>query len=150
MAAVNPWKSYRQTATLTAPPGQVILMLYDGALRFLDRALSGFRCEDPGELNMTINNNLQRARDIIRELDCALDIDRGGELALTLHRLYDYFDAQIHASNLKKERDGIDEVMGHLTVLRDAWAGMLRGEGNASLTANSTAVPTLPALQPAF
>jgi flagellar secretion chaperone FliS len=95
MPAINPWKAYHQTATLTAPPGQIILMLYDGALRFLDRALTGFSCDDPAELNMTVNNNLQRARDIIRELDCALDIDRGGELAETLHRLYDYFEHRI-------------------------------------------------------
>src|SRR5579883_373318 len=121
MPAANPWRSYHQTATLTAPPGQVILMLYDGALRFLDRALSGFQCDDPGELNMAVNNNLQRAREIIRELDFALDLDRGGELAMTLHRLYEYFDRLIHSSNLKKQRAGIDEVIRHLTVLREAW-----------------------------
>ncbi len=133
MAAINPWKSYHQIATLTAPPGQIILMLYDGALRFLDRALYGFAAEDPAELNMTVHNNLQRARDIIRELDCALDIDRGGELAETLHRLYDYFDHRLHASNLKKQRDGIKEVIQHLSVLREAWASMLRGEVGVGL-----------------
>jgi flagellar protein FliS len=130
MTVINPWKSYHQTATLTAPPGQIILMLYDGALRFLERALTGFKCEDPAELNMTVNNNLQRASNIIRELNCALDADKGGELAVTLHRLYDYFETRIHASNLKKQRDGIEEVIQHLNVLRDAWATMLRGESS--------------------
>jgi flagellar protein FliS len=128
MPVKEPWKSYHQTATLTAPPGQIILMLYDGALRFLNRALSGFGHEDPAELNMRVNNNLQRAREIIRELDCALDFDKGGDLAATLHRLYDYFEARIHVSNLRKQRAGIEEVIEHLTVLRDAWATMLKGE----------------------
>lgn len=128
MPAINPWKSYRQTATLTAPPGQIILMLYDGALRFLERALSGFRCTDPAELNMTVHNNLQRAGEIIRELDCVLNLERGGELAETLHRLYAYFESRLHTSNLRKQRDGIEEVIRHLSVLRDAWAMMLRGE----------------------
>src|ERR1022692_4172072 len=114
MHPANYLRSYRQIATLTAPPGQIILMLYDGALRFLERALVGFACEDPAEFNMTVHNNLQRAHDIIRELDFALDIDRGGELAITLRRLYDYFQAQIHASNLKKQREGIEEVIEHL------------------------------------
>ena len=68
MPPINPWKSYHQTATLTAPPGQIILMLYDGVLKFLERALAGFNWEDPGQFNMTVNNNLQRASDIIREL----------------------------------------------------------------------------------
>jgi flagellar protein FliS len=133
MPATNPWKSYHQTATLTAPPGQIILMLYDGALRFLERALSGFDKVDPAEYNMTVNNNLQRARDIIRELDCALDVERGGELALTLHRLYEYFEHRIHASNVRKKREGVEEVVKHLNVLRDAWAAMLRGEGTVAI-----------------
>jgi flagellar protein FliS len=133
MAAINPWKSYHRTATLTAPPGQVILMLYDGALRFLERALTGFASEDPAELNMTVHNNLQRAHDIIRELDFALDVDKGGELAVTLRRLYDYFQHRIQASNLKKQREGIEEVIEHLNVLRDAWATMLRGGDSAEI-----------------
>lgn len=128
MPVKNPWKSYQQTATLTAPPGQIILMLYDGAVRFLERALLGFGKNDPAEFNMAVHNNLQRAQDIIRELDCALNMEQGGELAATLHRLYDYFESRIQASNLKKQAAGIQEVIDHLNVLRDAWATMLRGQ----------------------
>jgi flagellar protein FliS len=133
MPVINPWKSYHQTATLTAPPGQVILMLYDGALRFLERALTGFQRTDPAEVNMTIHNNLQRARDIIRELNCCLNLENGGDLAETLRRLYDYFEHRIHTSNVRKKREGIEEVIRHLSVLRDAWASMLRGEGPLGL-----------------
>src|SRR5579859_7633559 len=110
---------------MTAPPGQIILMLYDGALRFLQRALSGFENADPAQLNMAVHNNLQRAREIIRELDCALNLEQGGELAETLHRLYDYFEHRILSSNVKKQRAGIEEVIRHLNVLRNAWAAML-------------------------
>jgi flagellar protein FliS len=146
MAALNPWKSYHQTATLTAPPGQIILMLYDGAIRFLERALTGFASTDPGELNMTVHNNLQRASDVIRELDFALDVEKGGELASTLRRLYEYFQKRIRASNLKKHRGGIEEVIQHLNVLRDAWATMLRGEGAASI-AGQVPQPVLATVQ---
>src|SRR5258708_40317973 len=119
MPAINPWKSYHQTATLTAPPGQIILMLYDGAMRFLERALLGFEQKDPAQFNMTVNNNLQRAHEIIRELDYSLNLEQGGELAATLHRLYEYFEGRIHTSNLKKQPTGIQEVIDHLNVLRD-------------------------------
>jgi flagellar protein FliS len=138
MPVINPWKSYHQTATLTAPPGQIVLMLYDGAIRFLERALNGFACSDPAELNMTVHNNLQRASDVIRELDFALDLERGGELASTLHRLYEYFQRRILASNIRKERLGIQEVLQHLNVLRDAWSAMLKGDGPS---AQDTAIP---------
>ena len=117
-------------------------MLYDGALRFLDRALVGFDCDDPAELNMTVNNNLQRARAIIRELDCSLDVERGGDLAATLHRLYDYFEERIHDSNVRKRPEGIQEVIKHLNVLREAWSAMLRGE-SASLIAETEPVAAL-------
>jgi flagellar protein FliS len=125
MHAANPWKSYRQIAAQTAPPGQLILMLYEGALRALERSLAGFSLDDPAEANTLIHNNLQRAQDIIRELNRALNLEQGGEFAATLRRLYDYFDRRLWDSNVRKQRDGVDEVIRHLTVLRDAWATML-------------------------
>jgi flagellar secretion chaperone FliS len=135
MHVVNPWKSYRQISTLTAPPGQIVLMLYDGALRFLGRALTGFSNEDPAQANMLIHNNLQRAQDIIRELNYALDMERGGEFAATLRGLYEYFGRRLWESNTRKNREGIDEVIRHLTVLRDAWATMLSKQETVSAEA---------------
>ena len=128
MQTANPWKSYRQITALTAPPVQIILMLYEGALHSLERSLSGFSLADPAEANMTIHNNLQRAQEIIHELDCALNMEQGGEFASTLRRLYDYFDRRIRESNLQKKRAGVEEVIIHLTVLRDAWATMLQNQ----------------------
>ena len=125
MKPVHPWKSYRQIATQTAPPGQIVLMLFEGILRSLGRALEGFSHEDPAQANMTIHNNLHLAQEIIRELDQSLNMEQGGECAATLRRLYRYFDRRIAESNVSKSRHGLDEVLGHMTVLRDAWATML-------------------------
>jgi flagellar protein FliS len=125
MNAANPWNSYRQIATQTAPPGQLILMLFDGALLSLERALGGFTQTDPGQRNLTIHNNIQRATDIIRHLNHSLNLDAGGDLAGTLRRLYQYFDQRLTESNFKKQRAGVGEVASHLKELRDAWATML-------------------------
>lgn len=125
----NPWQSYRQVATRTASPGQLILMLYDGAIRFLEQAKAGFQLEDPVEFNTTINNNILRAQDIIRELDYSLNAEQGGDLAVELHRLYDYFDRVLLEANLRKDVQGINEVIQRTTVLRDAWAAMLQQQG---------------------
>lgn len=145
MYAANPWKSYRRIATQTAPPGQLVLMLYEGAIRALERALPGFGLDDPAEANTVVHNNLQRSLEIIRELNMALDMDRGGQFAVTLRRLYDYFEHRLWESNLKKERAGVEEVIRHLSVLRDAWAAMLN---------NQTGAPhpraTVPAPAPVF
>lgn len=128
MVAANPWKSYRRIATQTAPPGQLVLMLFDGAILALDRALLGFSYTDVAERNTAIHNNLQHAVDIIRELNSSLDLEAGGQLADTLRNLYTFFERRLLESNLKKSRKGIDEVMSMLKQLRDAWSKMLNGE----------------------
>jgi len=120
---------------MTAPPGQIILMLYDGALLALERSIPGFSHGDPATANMTVHNNLQRAQDIIRELNCALNMEQGGEFANTLRRLYDYFDRRLRESNVRKEPTGVREVIRHLTVLRDAWATMLLNQNIPALSA---------------
>jgi flagellar secretion chaperone FliS len=126
MQQLKPWQSYRQVATQTASPGQLVLMLYDGALKFLEQARTGFTFDDPREFNETINNNLLRAQAIINELNYSLNMPEGGEFAMRLRGLYDYFDQRLMHSNLHKEQGGIEEVIQHLTVLRDSWSEMMQ------------------------
>ena len=141
----NPWKSYRQIAAQTASPVQLVLMLYDGALRALERSLPGFKCDEPAEAITLIHNNLQRAQEIIRELNMALNLEQGGDFSATLRRLYDYFERRLFESNIRKDSRGVEEVVRHLTVLRDAWAEML-----AKQSAAQTDQPALsPELAPA-
>jgi flagellar secretion chaperone FliS len=127
--ATNPWKSYQQVATQTAPPGQLVLMLYEGAIRFLERAQAGFKLEDPAEFNQTISNNILRAQDIVFELNVTLNIEQGGELAATLRQLYDYMGRKLMDANLQKDPEPLKDVLQRITVLRDAWAQMLINMG---------------------
>lgn len=137
---------YRQAATQSAPPGQIVLMLYDGILRFLAQARTGFALDDPKAFNETINNNLQRAQAIINEMNASLNMEGGGEFARRMRGLYDYFDRRLQEANLAKAEDGIIEVSRHVTVLRDSWAEMLqRGGGEA---AGATAGAEVPVLSP--
>ena len=128
----NPWQSYQQVATKTAPPGHLVLMLYAGAAKFLERALTGFDIDDPAESNETINNNIIRAQEIIFELNVTLNMNEGGELAKTLRSLYEYMDRRLLEANLKKDTEIVKEVLGRVVVLRDAWAQMLNNQGAAS------------------
>jgi flagellar protein FliS len=123
----NPWQSYRQVATKTATPGQLVLMLFDGALRFLDKALVGFDLDDPLDSNLAINNNILKAQEILRELNMSLNMELGGEFAATMRRLYNYYDLQLSQSNLQKDPAGVQLVIRLLSVIRGAWAEMLTG-----------------------
>ena len=125
MTYLQPWQSYRQVTAKTASPGQLVVMLYEGAIGFLMRALSGFEFEDPAQFNSTISNNLLRAQDVLNELNASLDMERGGEIAVTLRRLYDYMDRRLTESNLQKTPAGIEDTVQRLCQLRDAWREML-------------------------
>ena len=101
-------------------------MLFEGAIRFLEQAKTGFASDDPLEFNLTISNNVIRAQDIINELNLSLNMQAGGAFAANQRRLYHYLDWRLQESNHHKSQPGIDEAIGHLTILRDAWAEMLR------------------------
>ena len=129
----NPWLSYRQVATKTATPGQLVLMLFDGALRFLDKALVGFDLDDPLDSNLAINNNILKAQEILRELNMSLNMEKGGEFAATMRRLYNYYDLQLSQSNLQKDPAGVELVIRLLSVIRGAWAEMLTGNSASTV-----------------
>jgi flagellar protein FliS len=114
-------------------------MLFEGAIRFLERAECGFGMDDPAEANEAINNNIQRAQDILHELNMALDLQGGGELAQTLRGLYEYMDRRLIESNLRKSVEGVAESRRHLLVLRDAWSQMLQGQGSAEPSGSALA-----------
>ncbi len=126
MIPKNPWQSYRQVATQTASPGNLVLMLFEGAIGFLEKGLRGFELEDPLEFNLTINNNIIRAQAIINELSLSLNLRDGGEIAIHLRRLYGYMDRRLQESNVSKEKAGIVDVLDRLRILRDTWAQMLQ------------------------
>jgi len=132
MIAANSFASYKTVATQTAPPGHLVLMLYDGAIRFLERALEGFQHADPLEFNQTINNNILRAQQILTELNNSLDLDRGGEIAPTLRALYHFMQRQLTLSNNQKKPEGIHDTVRRLSILRDAWSEMLRQQSQTN------------------
>jgi flagellar protein FliS len=136
MNLTHPWQSYRRVALETAPPGQLVLMLFDGIIRFLEQARQGFAHEDPLEFNRTIHNNITRAQAILQELNTSLNLEAGGEFAATMRGLYNYMDRRLQESNVNKTPEGIREVISRVTVLRDAWHEMLR---NATPAAAPTA-----------
>src|SRR3954462_2392990 len=111
MMIKNPRQSYRRIATQTATPGQLVLMLFEGAIRFLERAQAGFEIDDPAEANQTISNNILRAQEIIHELNVSLDMEQGGEFSANMRRLYDYMYRRLMESNLKKDSGGILETL---------------------------------------
>lgn len=126
-------RAYQAQSVLTASPGQLILMLYDGALRFLGHARDALECpeETPHRIER-INTNLLKAQAIVSELRASLNLD-AGEYATNLDRLYDYYLRRLFEANMKKSVKPVIEVEGLIRQLRDGWAEMLKNEGAARL-----------------
>jgi len=122
---VEPGKRYQATAVNTASPGQLVLMLFDGALRCMGIAVAAFKETDRTKQIEGIHNNLMKAQGILRELQASLDREKGGEFSHQMHRLYDFMIEQLNEANLKKSVTPIQIVEGLLGQIRDAWAQML-------------------------
>lgn len=118
-------RAYKSAAVTTASPGQLVLMLFDGALRFVAAAGLGFEVQNIGQRFEQVNNNLIKAQNILRELQCSLDLKAGGEFATTMFALYDFMVDQLVKANLKKDPEPIKIVEKLLGEIRDAWAQML-------------------------
>jgi flagellar protein FliS len=119
-------RSYKSVAVTTATPGQLVLMLFDGAIRFLGTAAHGFEIENIATRNEQIHNSLIKAQKILRELQCSLDLKSGGEFATTMFALYDFMLDQLQTANLAKDAAPIETVERLLGEIRDAWAKMLQ------------------------
>ena len=132
MVASGYARTYRTNAILTASPGQLVLMLYDGALKAIALAREGFNApaDDPRRIEL-INQQLLKAQAILVELQNGLNLDSGGEFARTMHRLYDYHNRRLLEANVRKQVEPVIEVERLVRELRDAWAQMLGQQDGA-------------------
>ena len=112
----SPYDKYKTSQAQTANSGKLLLMLYDGAIRFLKLGIEGIE-----EKNIEkANNNLVKTQAIINELIASLNFDY--EIASDLVRIYEYMLYQLIQCNIRKDKLPAEEVLGHLIEMKDAWA----------------------------
>ncbi len=116
---MNPLNMYRETSIKTAGQGKLIVLLYDEAIKQIDRAISVL---DSGSREYDkVNSSIIRAQEIITELSASLDFEKGKDIASNLFSLYIYFNQQLMAANLDKDSKPIKPVRNMLFELRSAW-----------------------------
>ncbi|OGK09457.1 MAG: flagellar export chaperone FliS [Candidatus Riflebacteria bacterium GWC2_50_8] len=127
----NPYNqkaAYRKTQVETASPEALILMLYDGALRFIGQAEIAFE-----EKNIEqISNLLLRIQAIFAELMTALDKEKGGEIAVNLERLYVFFLEKLGDANIKKDVAPLLEIKPLIQNLRNTWEMAMQRHQNSA------------------
>lgn len=111
-------QAYYQTQVRSQSPVELVVMLYDGALRFLHMAADGMRRHDL----VAKREGMSRATAILAELQNTLNLQEGGEVAASLDRLYNYISGRLFEANAKKDPAPIEEAIRLLKPLREAWS----------------------------
>lgn len=115
MAVNDPYGQYKQSSIMTASPQELILMLYNGALKFIGLSKIHIEKRDVSKANESI----LRAQDIIQELNITLNMDY--EVSSGLRSLYTYILETLISANIYKDIKYLDEAAGMVTQLRDTW-----------------------------
>ncbi|MDX9802327.1 MAG: flagellar export chaperone FliS [Spirochaetia bacterium] len=127
---MNPLNMYRETSIKTAGQGKLIVLLYDEAIKQVDRAISNL---DSGTKKYdSVNSAIIRAQEIITELSASLDFEKGKDIASNLFSLYVYFNQQLMEANLDKDSQPIKPVRNMLFELRSAWKQIENTKDNSS------------------
>ncbi len=119
-AARNP---YLQTQVESRTPLELVVMLYDGALRFCTEARDAITAKDVARRGRAIS----RAMAIVSELHCTLNMDEGGEVAQSLDKLYGFVRDRLMDASVRQDVRPLDEAIRVLTTLREGWVGIASG-----------------------
>ena len=118
MAINNPYQQYKKNQIDTADQGKLILMLYDGAIKFINKALDMMpaKADDMED----IHHNIVKAQDIVVELMTSLNMD-AGDISRRLFSIYMYMNNRLIEANINKKEAPLNEVKKYLLELREAW-----------------------------
>ncbi|WP_306421761.1 flagellar export chaperone FliS [Cohnella xylanilytica] len=112
---MNPYQIYRQSSVQTASPAQLVIMLYDGAVRFVKQSIEHMENRDIEGTHTC----LIKAQSIVHELVASLNFDY--PISKNLAQVYEYLLHLLITANVRKKKEPAEEALIHLTELREAW-----------------------------
>ncbi len=119
--------AYKETRVKTAGQGQIIVMLYDEAIKQIDYAVQ-LLDEKTRQLDK-VNNAIQKSRDIITELMVSLNMEQGGDFASRMFSIYQWFNGELMEGNIRKDSAPLRRVRNMMSEIRGAW-GEIAGKTN--------------------
>lgn len=120
MALANPYESYANSRIMTASPAQLTLMLYDGAIKFCNIALVAIENKQVEKAN----TNIQKAQRIIEEFRSTLNFNY--PVAKEFDKVYEYIYRRLVEANIKKDKEILEEALGHIKTMRETWIEVMR------------------------
>lgn len=120
MLMPNAYAQYNNSKILTASPAELTLMLYEGAIKFCNIAIVGIEQKDIQKAH----TNIVKVQRIIEEFRSTLDMKY--PVAEEFDRVYRYLLGRLVEANIKKDKDILEEINGHLRSMRDTWKEVMR------------------------
>ena len=114
---MNGVSAYQETSIATESKGRLVVMLYDGAIKFMRLAITELEAKDYEAKGRYID----RAQDIINELNAVLDMESGGEIAANLRKLYVFMSKRLSEANVQRDPQMIREVISLMEELNKGW-----------------------------
>ena len=114
---MNGISAYKANSVETQSRGRIIVLLYEGAIKFLKHAITEIEAGNWAGKGEYINKALA----IINELNACLDMDAGGEVAMNLRRLYVFLNGHLSQANIQRDQQRIREAIGILEELHEGW-----------------------------
>ena len=111
-------EAYRRTSVQSSSPLELVMMLYDGAIRFVIEAREAIARNDVRARTTAVS----RALAIVAELQNTLNLKEGGDIGRELDRLYTYMSGRLLEVTSKGDDDAAKEVHKLLTTLREGWS----------------------------
>lgn len=121
MAVQNAYAAYNNSKIQTASPAELTLMLYEGAIKFCNVAIMGIEQKDIQKAHI----NIVKVERIIEEFQVTLNYDY--PVAKDFSEVYEYMNRRLIEANLKKDKEILEEVLGHLRTMRDTWKEVMKG-----------------------
>ena len=123
MALPNAYAQYKNSKVLTASPAELVLMLYEGAIKFCNIAIMAIENKDVQKAH----TNIVKVERIVDHLRMTLDMKY--PVAQDFERIYTYLSERLIQANIKKDKEILEEVCGHLRSVRDNWKEVMRING---------------------
>lgn len=115
MTLQNGYSQYSNSKVMTASPAQLTLMLYEGAIKFCNIAIVAIENNDIAKAH----NNIRKVENIITEFRATLNFKY--PVAQDFENVYAYIYDRLVEANIKKDKEILEEVLGHLRTMRDTW-----------------------------
>ncbi|MDH5720888.1 MAG: flagellar export chaperone FliS [Spirochaetia bacterium] len=116
--SANPYLQYKNNSIETAEPKELIVMLYEGAVKFLTTAIENMQSFKTYDI---ANENIIKTQNIITELMLSLDMDKGGQISESLFNIYAYMKKELLEANVEKNSDKAKRILNYLTDLKNTW-----------------------------